>query len=142
MPDKLYALYMQATRSVAGTNSRKQWIVVPPAPVDLADRAKLPAAHRQFVLAHRHQIRTEDRTTWKFERHDAESFDMLFANVVRSVRLEYENLEPKLQWQISPMITAQMTVDEVLDMHRTPKTPWPVLKRFERVARKAHGISI
>jgi hypothetical protein len=143
MPDHLYALYVQATRDRGdGSSSRAQWMVIPPAPQDRADRASLPGAGGEFVLAHRVQTRMEDRTTWKFTKYDADTFDMTFVNLTRSLEGSTEDLPPAQQWQFQPLLTAQISVDEVLDMHRKPRTPWPLIQRFTRVAKKRHGFSI
>lgn len=131
VPTKLYAAYVQATLPLNGGGTRrKQWIIIPPR----RENSGL------FLLYHRDQPTLESRIQW---RHNFVSHDLLR----RDLPEKLEQLRVATQgdlngWEISPVITCQVTVAEVEGWHKEPKTPWKAIDRFVKVASSRHGLSI
>lgn len=140
----LYALYIQATRqrNAHADVQRKQWIVFPPMPTEEAIKRLLPGKAEMNLMFTREQSAPTNRVKW---RHEFIGVDLMKKELpLKLAVLERENLnyEPAFQWKISPPITAQVTFDELAELITDPKTPYDVLRRFEKVARAKHHIAI
>lgn len=140
--DPLYAMYIQATRTKnGGATERRQWMVFPPLPKELAEKVGLASSQDALVFT-RAQATLENRVKWK---HHTGPFPLVERDLVDRVKMleaQNENLVETARWNITPPIVCQIALDEYATLLKNPTTPWFALKRFEKVAKKLHGVSI
>jgi hypothetical protein len=127
-----WAMYVQATAEHSGGRIRRQqWLVLPP-----LERGG------DFLQFHREQPTLENRVQWRANFVLPTVILRDIDDRLNTLRAANENLASKFMWQISPVITAQVTPSELKTLHAEPKTPYSVLKRIEKVARNLHGIVV
>lgn len=140
--DPLYAMYVQATRKKnGGQTERSQWMVFPPLSKELAKKVDMDPSQDALVFT-RYQPALERRVKWK---HYTMPYGLVERDVAEKIANLVElnkNLKAEWQWQISAPIVAQISLDELATLIKKPETPWFALKRFEKVAKRLHGLSI
>lgn len=135
-PPRYFAMYLdlvvftdseQSTANPDLWTQRWQWIVMP----------RLPA-RVSYVVFHRHQHGREHRAVWKSDTYVGP--DRLLTS--------YESMSTQLSHRFivkeHPPIVVELSafeVDESIGGSRR-KTPWPVLNRATRVAKRLHGFTI
>ena len=125
-----YALYLQATRQLSGgAITRRQWVILPP----LNEVGP-------FLQFHREQPRLERRIQWSHQFVPAGLMKRDLPERIAALNVPNPNWEH--QWKVSPLITVQVTESELKELHGAPRTPYQVLKRVEKVARKVHGFTV
>ena len=139
----LYAMYVQATRTrpVTKTSSRKQWIVFPPFPDEVAKTVQMSGRDELLVFT-REQQSLENRVKWQHYSAAQTLLERDLPEKLEALARENENLKETYHWHISPVLVCQVTVDEYATLLKNPTTPYFALKRFEKIARRKHGLSI
>lgn len=142
-PAPQYALYLQATRlrKQTGKVMRRQWIVFPPLPEQLAQTVE-SQVFEKFLMFYREQATPENRVKWRFSREDPDLLSQTLPGAVADLMLKNEHFESAHRWTVSPVITAQVTVRELAQLQKDPVTPYAVIRRFEKVAKSVHHIAI
>jgi hypothetical protein len=147
VPGPFYALYLQATRKNEASHKvmRKQWVVVPP----MTDTVLAAAAgggtlgpDARFLQFFREQSSPENRVKWRFVKQHHDVMKTVFPAEVKRLQDSNLNLEPDHQWDVSPIITCQVSAREIVDLFQDPETPYALLRRFEKVARTRHNLAI
>lgn len=141
--DPLYAMYLQATCLKPNKDTtRQQWIVFPPLTEDLAAKVKKEGLAGQQLVFTREQPSLENRVKWKHYIHAASLIERDIPERIAAFDRINRSREPQFQWQVSPPVLCQVTLTELVTLMDKPATPWFALKRFEKVARRRHGLSI
>lgn len=140
----LYAMYVQATRVNRGTTKtmRKQWMVLPPLTREVADRIGVEPREDKFLMFHRAQSSPENRTAWRWESPEIALLERDLPEKLNGLVRENDNLPEENQWQISPVITAEVTPTELSAWTSQPRTPYPLIERFAKVAKRRYNIAI
>ena len=130
---RLYAAYIEITKDTAsGDRRRKQWLILPPLPTELAPQGY--AAQTAMLYFHREQESKNNRVAWK---HD---FDRS-GSLARWMRERIDRYTAA-GWQVSPVMTCEVHPLELARLIQEPKTPYKVLERIQRVAKAKHNLAI
>lgn len=142
--DPLYAMYLQATCLKNNKDTtRRQWIVFPPLDPALAKKAGKDHTYEgQQLVFTREQPSLENRVKWKHYMTPSSLLERDIPERIAALQRLNLDREPQYQWQVSPPIVCQVTLNELVALMDKPTTPWFALKRFEKVARRRHGLSI
>jgi len=141
----LYAMYLQATRKQSsGKMRRRQWIMLPPLTEHVLSElsGSKPAADERFLKFYREQSSPENRVKWRWEHVGHEIAEVTFPSEIRRLLEQNRNYGVTEQWQVSPVITAQITARELATLFETPQTPYVMLRRFDKVAKAKHNLAI
>lgn len=135
-----YALYLQATRTTAPSQTeRRQWIVVPPLLGDNAVKAHATPTDT-FLVFTRSQNRLENRVKWRYAFVVPRLLERDLPDEIRQlIRLD---ISEDRRWDVSPIMTTQVTPLELKALIDHPATPYGLLRRFEKIARSVHNIAI
>jgi hypothetical protein len=130
-----FATYLELTTTLKegqpedqAWQTRTQWIAMPRYP-----------GHTVNIVYSRYQHSMKHKPTWQSYHYS--NLNTLKDAVASSVAAVGQAYEPTLR----PPIVVELTLDElrdyVYDINKT-KTPWKVLQRATRVAKKHHGFTI
>lgn len=138
-PQRLFAVYVQATKEpdAAGQVQRYQWIVVPRTPeIYNGVRLRDAATPRNAVLHHRKQNHQEHKAGWKYSIAPNSDRDMR-----RTLGNLVSQIEARDEWTLSPVIVVETCPEELVESSYG-KTPWPILKRANKIAKRRHHFAI
>jgi hypothetical protein len=131
----LYAAYIEVTRPLEdrdGDRQRRQWLVLPPLLPQYALDGQKPQLHISYFS--RSQEHVKNRVAWRFFVDTEDIFPRdLAERVDRFVRLGYA---------ASPLITCEVHHKELAELIASPKTPYRLLDRVQRVAKAKYGLAI
>ena len=136
---RLFAMYVQATKEMdaQGLVPRFQWIVVPRTPeIYNGVRLLTGGVRRNAVLHHRKQDHQEHRAGWKYSIGPNSDPDLRVTMAGLITRVEKQP-----SWRLSPVIVVETCPEELFDSN-VGKTPWPILKRANKIAKRQHGFTI
>lgn len=139
----LYATYVQATRknSMTGKTSRKQWIVFPPLPENLAKTANMSGTDMMLEF-HREQPTLENRVKWQHSFVDPGLIQRDLAEKIQALYAYNVDMPSEFAWQVAGPLVCQVSVSEMATLIKEPSTPYFALKRFEKIAKRQLGLSI
>jgi hypothetical protein len=141
-----YATYLQATRKNEGNNvtKRKQWIVIPPMTQNVINNAGGGDTEPdyRFLYFFREQSTPSSRPKWRFTKSGSTAMQVILPDEIKRLTDSNVNFAAGHQWEISPVITCQLTAREVVELYVSPQTPYALLRRFEKVAREKHNLAI
>lgn len=130
---RLFAAYIEVARTThTGDRQRKQWVVLPPLPADLAPEGVQATSYLWYF--YREQKHQRNRVAWRWSTDgDGTLPRWLSERVVLDVARGYE---------LAPVVTCEISAYELSELMKNRKTPYRILERLSKVAKAKHGFAI
>jgi hypothetical protein len=130
---ELYSAYVELTTETnSGERKRMQWVIFPPLPPRLAPGDSPTSDHLCYFT--REQDRANHRAVWRYVVDTQDSFKDQLARTMR--------IYQDAGWTPSEVITCEVHPTELADIIKSPKTPYRILQRLQKVARALYKIDI